>query len=205
MSEAVVLLSGGLDSAACLALAAKTHERREAVFFNYGQRSLDAERSAARYLASVTRTSLVELELHGAFQPCLLTDPLSDKLECVGRNTVFQTVAATRLQTGGHVYVGTLPDDRYPDSKASHLYDLSTSLSACFGRPIRIYAPFISRSAQSALRTLFALGGRDWVPHTTSCSVGGLEQHDWGVGCGRCKTCELRIRKLREHSFSSTD
>lgn len=208
----VVLLSGGMDSATCLALAARDHPPVRALTLVYGQRH-DREVRAARRLArrfGVARHTVLELPI-GPLLSSALTDR-SRRLPKAGRrrnripstyvparNTILLSVALGYAESvgAGSIYYGANAVDYsgYPDCRPeyvrafAHLARLATR-EGVEGRPIRVRAPLIRRSKAEIVR----LGDRLGVPWalTWSCYAGGSRP------CGRCDACRLRARGFRE-------
>jgi 7-cyano-7-deazaguanine synthase len=203
---AVVLLSGGLDSATTLAIARERGHRCHALSFDYGQRHA-IELAAARRVA----TSLGAAEHRvltmpiGQFGHSALTDPgiavpenPSDGIPVTyvpARNTVFLACALgyAEVLDAQHIYIGVNAVDYsgYPDCRPAfirafeNLANLATR-AAVEGRPMNVHAPLIELSKADIIRRGMALGVDYGL--TVSC----YQPDDAGRACGRCDSCRLR-------------
>ena len=209
----VVLLSGGMDSATCLAIAARSGTPVHALTVVYGQRHAREIRSA-RALARryrVRRHIVVRLPL-GALLSSALTDrtrPLPARPGTPGsipptyvpaRNTILLAVAlgyaeSHRLDT---IVIGANAIDYsgYPDCRPAflHAFERLARLGTKAGIEgtvrLRVRAPLLRKSKAEIVR----LGERLGVPWrlTWSCYAGGR------TPCGRCDSCRLRARGFVE-------
>ena len=206
MSRAVILLSGGMDSATCLAIAAAEGHECYALSFDYGQRH-SAELVAARTIAAsfdVAAYRVLCMDL-GELGGSALTDkniavPVqpSDQIPLTyvpARNTVFLSFALgwAEVLDADFIYIGVNAVDYsgYPDCRAEYIEafqrmaDLALKRSV-EGRPIRIRAPLIEMTkAEIVLRGLDL--GVDFAP-TVSC----YQADEAGQACGQCDACRLR-------------
>ena len=209
--RAVVLLSGGLDSATVLAMARAEGWRCYALSVDYGQRHraelVAAARVARAQGASEHRVARVEL---GVFGGSALTDPTipvphapSEGIPVTyvpARNTVFlslalahaEVVAADAIFTGANAvdYSG-YPDCR-PEFIAAfeHLANLATK-RAVEGHPVTIEAPIVRMTKAQIVRRGHELGV-DYAL-TVSC----YEADGEGRACGTCDACRLRREGFR--------
>jgi len=209
--RAVVLVSGGLDSATVLAMARAEGWRCHALSIDYGQRhraELEAAARVARALgASEHRVARVDL---GVFGGSALTDPSipvphapSEGIPITyvpARNTVFlalalahaEVVAADAIFTGANAvdYSG-YPDCR-PEFIAAfeRLANLATK-RAVEGHPISIEAPIVRMTKADIVRRGHELGV-DYAL-TVSCYEADAE----GRACGTCDACRLRREGFR--------
>jgi 7-cyano-7-deazaguanine synthase len=206
MTRAVVLLSGGMDSATCLALAASSGLDCYALSFDYGQRH-DAELVAAAAVAKsigVQAHRVLKMEL-GALGGSALTDASirvpetgSDDIPVTyvpARNTVFLSFALgwAEVLDADAIYVGVNAVDYsgYPDCRPEYIdafqrvADLATK-RAIEGRPIEIRTPLINLSKGEIIRAGVELGVDFGL--TVSC----YQADDRGRACGVCDACRLR-------------
>ena len=205
-SPAVVLLSGGLDSATTLAIARGRSHRCHALSFDYGQRHavelVAARRVAAALGAFEHRVLAMPI---GEFGHSALTDPAIAVPESSGegipvtyvpaRNTIFLACALGHAEAIGaqHIYIGVNAVDYsgYPDCRPAfirafeELANLATR-AAVEGRPMTIHAPLIEMSKADIIRRGLALG-IDYAM-TVSC----YQPDGEGRACGRCDSCRLR-------------
>ncbi|MGD0588459.1 MAG: 7-cyano-7-deazaguanine synthase QueC [Thermoplasmata archaeon] len=203
----VVLLSGGMDSATCLAIATRRHPPVHALTVLYGQRHAREVRSA-RALArrfKVARHTVLRLPL-GSLLSSALTDaarPLPSRQRpgrripstyVPARNTILLAVALGYAESHhlGTIYLGANAIDYsgYPDCRPEflrafeRLARVATKAAVERGEQVRIEAPLLRRSKADIVR----LGERLGVPwHLTwSCYAGERR------ACGRCDACRLR-------------
>lgn len=203
---AVVLLSGGLDSATCLAMARADGFRPVALSFDYGQRHL-AELDAARRVATaqgVADHRVVRIDL-GSFGGSALTDSRIAVPEQPGegipvtyvpaRNTVFLAYALALAEVTGaqDIYIGVNAVDYsgYPDCRPAfiaafeQLANLATR-AGVEGRHLAVRAPLMDLRKEDIIRAGTALGV-DYA-QTVSCYQADAQ----GRACGRCDSCRLR-------------
>ena len=212
MKRAVVLLSGGLDSATVLAIARAEGRRCHALSLDYGQRHR-AELAAAARVASALgavehRIARVDL---GMFGGSALTDPSMavPREPSAGipvtyvpaRNTVFlalalahaEVVAADAIFTG----VNAVDYSGYPDCRPEFLaaFERLANLAtkrAVEGSPIAIESPIVRMSKSEIVRRGHELGV-DYAM-TVSC----YDPAPDGTPCGRCDACHLRAKGFAE-------
>lgn len=203
---AVVLLSGGLDSATCLAVARQRGFRCHALTFDYGQRSA-IEVEAARRQAlkqQAAEHQLLQLPL-GQFGGSALTDKNISVPELPtegipatyvpARNTIFlsHALAWAEIIGAGAIFIGVnaLDYSGYPDcrpeyiKKFQQLLDVATR-AGVEGRKISLEAPLIHMSKAEIIRAGTDLGV-DYAD-TVSCYQAGEQ----GLACGQCESCRLR-------------
>jgi 7-cyano-7-deazaguanine synthase len=205
----VVLLSGGMDSATCLAVAERDARPVHALTVVYGQRhvrEVDSARALARHYRLKHHTVLT-LPL-GPLLDSSLTRPSRPLPKGAGRagripstyvparNTILLAVALGYAESHrlDAIYIGANAIDYsgYPDCRPPFLRAferaarLGTRTGARGGPGIRIEAPLLRRSKEQIVR----LGERLEVPWslTWSCYAGGR------TPCGRCDSCRLRAR-----------
>ncbi len=205
-TSAVILVSGGLDSATTLAIARERGHRCYALSFDYGQRhsiELGAARRIARALGVVEHRVLA-MPI-GELGHSALTDPAIAVPETPGegvpvtyvpaRNTVFLACALGYAEVieAQHIYIGVNAVDYsgYPDCRPGfirafeYLANLATR-AAIEGKLMNIHAPLNELSKADNIRRGKALGV-DFAA-TISCYQPDTQGHD----CGRCDSCRLR-------------
>jgi 7-cyano-7-deazaguanine synthase len=205
-TPAVVLLSGGLDSATVLVIARQQGHRCHALSFDYGQRHR-AELDAARRIAEaqgVAEHRVLPMPI-GEFGGSALTDPAIPVPERPGtgipvtyvpaRNTVFLACALGYAEVLGadDIWIGVNAIDYsgYPDCRPEFiaafekLANLATR-AAVDGRRTRVHAPLISMTKADIIRSGTALG----VDYSLTLSC--YQPDDDGRACGRCDSCRLR-------------
>lgn len=188
--KALVLLSGGLDSAVCLYLAVKSCGSVVALTFNYYDRRM-AEKNAARRLAEYVGVKLISLDLeflreasdNDMQSASLLRAP---SVYIPARNIIFYGIAAhyaERMQTsriyGGHIKVDM---QQFQDASKLFFEDMNTILRRSMrDGSIQICTPLIDLEKHEVLR----LGSNLGVPFhlTWSCYENGPKP------CGKCHAC----------------
>jgi len=204
---AVVLVSGGLDSATCLAIARSEGFRCYALSFAYGQRhaaELQAAESVARTLGAAQHR-VMNIDL-AAFGGSALTDPGIDVPEQASggipvtyvpaRNTVFLSLALAWAEVLGarDIFIGVNAVDYsgYPDCRPEfiaafeQLANLATRAGVEGAERIRIRTPLIELSKAAIIRRGTALG----VDYGATISC--YKADATGRACGRCDSCRLR-------------
>lgn len=210
--NAVVLLSGGLDSATVLAMASAKGYRCHAISFDYGQRhraELDACQRVAASLGAVDHRT-VKLDL-AAIGGSALTDTSIDVPEAPtegipityvpARNTVFLSLALGYAEVIGafDLFIGVNAVDYsgYPDCRPEFIRafettaNLATRAGTEGGEAFRIHAPLSERSKAEIILRGTELGV-DYA-QTVSCYQADAE----GRACGRCDSCRLRAEGFR--------
>ena len=217
---ALVLFSGGQDSATCLGWALDRFSVVETIGFDYGQRhrvELDCRtgfRAAlterfpnwARRLGDdhvlplATLATLSDSALTREAEIRLREDGLPTTF-VPGRNLIFFTFAAVVAHRRGikHVVGGMCETDYsgYPDCRDDTIKALQVALNLGMDRRFVLHTPlmWIDKAATWALAN--TLGGAALVDliveHTHSCYRGDrTHRHEWGYGCGGCPACALR-------------
>lgn len=207
MKKAVVLLSGGLDSATALALATRDGFECHALSVNYGQRH-QAELAAANRVAAALgahehRVIVLNLEIFGG---SALTDSSIDVpthgvatgipvTYVPARNTIFLSLALAWAEVleANAIFIGANAVDYsgYPDCRPEYLqaFEAMANLAtraAVEGKPLEIRAPLVRMTkAQIILAGIEA--GVDFS-QTVSC----YQADDAGHACGVCDSCRIR-------------
>ncbi|MGG5808603.1 7-cyano-7-deazaguanine synthase QueC [Falsiroseomonas sp. CW058] len=222
---ALVLFSGGQDSATCLAWALDRFELVETISFDYGQRhrvELDmrgAFRDAlARHEgwgARLGADHLLALDALGAVSDTALTRDAAITLQAnglpstfvPGRNLLFLTFAAALAYRRGlkHLVAGMCETDYsgYPDCRDDTLKALQVAINLGMDARFVLHAPLMWLDKADTWRLAERLGGAALVEAiragTHSCYLGDRTPHDWGGGCGACPACDLRARGWRRY------
>lgn len=206
--RAVVLLSGGLDSATALAIARSKGYACHVLSFDYGQRSL-TELNAAREIASkmgVAEHRVFRLQLED-FGGSALTDTSIDVPEgetegvpityVPARNTVFLSLALgwAEVLHAEAIFIGVNAVDYsgYPDCRPEFIdaFEKMANLATrngVSGEPIRIETPLIDLTKAEIIQAGVALGVDYGL--TLSC----YQADDQGRACGHCDSCRLRAK-----------
>lgn len=220
-NNAVVLFSGGQDSAIALAWALDRFARVETVGFDYGQRhAVELEARLRLRLAFAARggwgarlgpDAVVDLVGLGALSETALTRDQeiafdADGLPTTfvpGRNLAFLVFAAALAwRRGAAVLVGGMCEadfSGYPDCRADALDAQTRALRLGMDADFRFEAPLMRLTKGESWKLAENLGGPDLVDlineHSHTCYLGERgARHEWGYGCGACPACTLRAR-----------
>ncbi len=198
--NAVVLLSGGLDSATSCAMAKNEGYNIYALTINYGQRhraELEAAKRVAKHLG-VTEHKTISVDLT-QFGGSALTDasiPVPDYQSSTqipityvpARNTIFLSLAMAYAEVNNaqDIFIGasSLDYSGYPDCRPDYFeaFNQMANLATC----AKIHTPLIYLSKAETLRQGMELG----VDY--SLTVSCYQANDQGEACGRCDSCYLR-------------
>ncbi len=211
--KAVVVLSGGQDSATCLALAVQKFGVREvaAITFAYGQRHA-IETKFARRLAKrfgITAHKVVRFGFYKDITTNALLDPTMKIARrkgatcpttvVEGRNAFFLLAAAVWAKTLGatEIYTGVSEADfsGYPDCRAAFIRAQEKAIRLALDYPIKIVTPFIRMTKAKEWALAAKLGILDVIKNETVTCYNGIP----GAGCGKCPACRLRARGLAEY------
>ena len=206
MGTAVVLVSGGLDSATVLAMALAEGWRCHALSVDYGQRhrsELDAAAAVAKSLGA-TEHRVVRVDL-GLFGGSALTDPAiavpkgpTDGIPVTyvpARNTIFLSLALAYAEViaADAIFTGTNAVDYsgYPDCRPEYLaaFEAMANLAtkrAVEGSPVSVRSPIVRLGKAEIVRQGIALGV------DFSLTVSCYEADARGRACGLCDSCRLR-------------
>jgi len=210
--KAVVVLSGGQDSATCLAIAVRKYgaEAVAAITFSYGQRHAIEVRFAKRLARrfGVTQHKVVSLDFYRHITTNALMDPTM-KIErragaCCpttvveGRNAFFLMAAAVWAKGLGAtvLYTGVSQADSsgYPDCRAAFIRAQQRAIRLALEYPIRIVTPFMTKTKADEWALAAKLGILDVIKNETVTCYNGVP----GAGCGTCPACRLRARGFEE-------
>ncbi len=211
--KAVVVLSGGQDSAICLKLACDRHgsDCVAAITFSYGQRHA-VETKFARALArrfAVKAHKVVKLDFYrdltdnALFNPAIPIERASGS-SCPttvveGRNAFFllsagvwaKSLGATEIWTG----VSQADFSGYPDCRAPFIRAQQRSMRLAMEWPFKIVTPFMNRTKAEEWALADRLGILEVIEKETVTCYRGVP----GPGCGECPACILRARGLADY------
>lgn len=217
-NPAVVLLSGGLDSATVLAIARSEGFSCQALSFCYGQRhvvELAAAEKVARSLGAVAHR-VIDIDLRQFGGSALTSDvpvPKKNSAEEIGkeipityvpaRNTIFLSFALAFAEVSGasDIFIGVnaLDYSGYPDCRPEYIAafermaNLATKAAVEGGQAMKIHTPLIQLTKAEIIRRGLLLGVDYSL--TSSCYDPDVE----GRACGRCDSCLLRLKGFKEN------
>ena len=209
--KAVVVLSGGQDSALCLALAVRRFgaDGVAAITFGYGQRHA-LEMRYARRLArhfKIAAHKCVSLDFYRQLTTNALMTPnatIRRGEKCPntvveGRNAVFLLLASVWAKSLGatFVYTGVSEADfsGYPDCREPFVRAQARAIRLALDCPVRVVTPFMHQTKAQEWALADRLGLLDYIRENTLTCYRGIP----GAGCGKCPACRLRSRGLREY------
>ncbi|MDW3094222.1 MAG: 7-cyano-7-deazaguanine synthase QueC [Gammaproteobacteria bacterium] len=206
--NAVVLLSGGLDSVTALAIAQHQGYQCYALSFRYGQRHT-AELVASEKIAKaahVKKHHIVDLDLSLFESSALINQKLDIPIHPTNdipityvpaRNTIFLSIAIgwAEVLEADSVYIGVnaLDYSGYPDCRPEFIHafqsmcDLATK-AGVGGNGVKIQTPLINMTKAEIIKEGMSLGV-DYA-NTVSCYQATLD----GLACGQCESCQLRVQ-----------
>jgi 7-cyano-7-deazaguanine synthase len=219
---ALVLFSGGQDSATCLAWALERYATVETLGFDYGQRhrvELECREGMRRALAStfpawaprLGEDHTIDLSVLGSISDTAMTRNIEIETAAnglpntfvPGRNLMFMTIAAAiAYRRGLRVLVGGMCEtdfSGYPDCRDDTMKALQVALNLGMESRFVLETPLMWLDKADTWRLAEQLGGDALVElirvKTHTCYLGERgELHDWGYGCGQCPACRLRKR-----------
>ena len=219
-SSALVLFSGGQDSATCLAWALDRFARVETVGFDYGQRHAVEMQARLRVRDGMARVlpaladrlgpdHVVDITGFGRIADSALTSDRAIEMDArglpttfvPGRNLVFLTYAAALADRRGlEVLVGGMCEtdySGYPDCRRETMDAMQRALSLGLDKLVPIETPLMHLTKAGTWALAHDLGGDALVQliieDSHTCYLGDRDhRHPWGYGCGTCPACELR-------------
>ena len=215
MKRAVILLSGGLDSTTCLAIAREQGFDLFALTVNYGQRhvfELQAAKNVALSL-DIEKHSVLDIDL-AQFGGSALTDDIEvpkDRVESEiaeipatyvpARNTILLSVALARAETldSFDIFIGVnaLDYSGYPDCRPKYIesFERTANLATkagVSGKNFHIHTPLINMTKAEIIKSGTKLGVDYGL--TFSC----YDPQGTGAPCGHCDACILRLKGFKE-------
>ncbi|ENM5746086.1 7-cyano-7-deazaguanine synthase QueC [Vibrio mimicus] len=212
MKKAVVVFSGGQDSATCLVQALKEFDEVHAITFDYGQRhklEIEVAQKLAKQLG-VAAHKVMDVGLLNELAISSLTRddiPVSHDLQAnglpnsfvPGRNILFLTLAGIyAYQIGAAtVITGVCETDfsGYPDCRNDFVQAMNQALTKGMDMSLTIRTPLMWLNKAETWALADQLGALDLVRHQTLTCYNGLI----GDGCGECPACHLRKSGLNDY------
>lgn len=219
MSNAIVLLSGGMDSATCLFWAKSKFERVEAVGFDYGQKHR-AELKQAEMIAAMAEVPFKKFRLKDLLFGSSLVDhnqsvsaphKINGELPSsftAGRNALFLTLAASYGYNRGisNVVTGICQTDYsgYPDCREDFRASQERTLTLALGAEVSIHAPLMYLTKAETWRLAAELSTTEYNVleivrlMTLTDYNGNKTENEWGYGKRDNPASELRARGYYE-------
>ncbi len=225
--SALVLFSGGQDSATCLAWALAHYRRVETVGFEYGQRHAvelecrqrlreETRQRFPQWAARLGDDHLLDLRALGQLSETAMTRDMAIDTDAKGlpntfvpgRNLVFFTYAAALGWRRGirHLVAGVCETDYsgYPDCRDDTVKAMQVALNLGMDERFVLHTPLMWLDKAATWGLAEQLGGDALVEliveHSHTCYLGERGQrHDWGYGCGHCPACVLRAEGWRRY------
>lgn len=211
----LVILSGGQDSATCLALAASLYEGVYTLSFDYSQRHR-VELEWAEHLSKlsgakhheVIRVPSINQLGNSALTSNHAADiggvhPSNNDLPASfvpGRNIIFLMLASVYAYKLGikDIYIGVSQTDfsGYPDCRHTTIKATETAVTLGLDYDVNIFTPLIDRTKAETVQWMDGLGHLDWYKWTHTCYEGKRPP------CGECPACKLRAKGFEEAGIS---
>ena len=217
MKNAVVLLSGGLDSSTTLALAKERGYTPYCMSFNYGQKQLIELKSARKVKNSISPEAehkIVKIDLK-TFGNSAITDNIDvpknrsekeilSKIPITyvpARNTIFLSYALAYAEVlqANDIFIGAniLDYSGYPDCRPAYIeaFNIMANLAtsrAVGGEKIKIHAPLIQLNKAQIIEEGLRLG----IDYSMTLSC--YNPNENGYSCGECDACILRLQAFKE-------
>lgn len=220
--RALVLFSGGQDSATCLAWALQRYAQVETLGFDYGQRhavELTVRPQVLQQMRAINpewdrklgQDHMLDLALLGQISNTALTQDVAIAMQAnglpntfvPGRNLLFLMLAATlAYRRGLSVLVGGMCEtdySGYPDCRDDSIKAMQVALNLGMDTRLKLETPLMWLDKEQTWELAAELGGAALVEmirsQTHTCYLGTRDTlHAWGYGCGTCPACELRAR-----------
>jgi len=220
--KALLLFSGGQDSATCLAWALEHYDYVETVGFDYDQRHNIEMQCRDHVRAQIAKVfpewgaklgpdHIVDLSALGQISETSLTRDIEITMNesglpstfVPGRNLIFLNFAAALGYRRGltTLVAGMCEADfsGYPDCRKDTLDATMQSISLGMDKPFILETPLMHVSKAGAWDLAYQLGKQGLVDiileDTHTCYLGERgERHDWGYGCNECPACDLRAK-----------
>ncbi len=219
-NAALVLFSGGQDSATCLAWALEKFKRVETIGFDYRQRHRVELECRSRVLGKIKKIKpnwsaklgedhLIDLSLISKLGDTALTKDMKIEILATGlpntfvpgRNLFFFVTAATvAYRRNISTLIGGMCEtdySGYPDCRDDSIKALKQAMSLGLDRNLDIQTPLMWLTKAKTWDLADKIGGNDLInliiSETHTCYKGERSiKHCWGFGCGTCPACELR-------------
>ncbi|MFZ6677417.1 7-cyano-7-deazaguanine synthase QueC [Undibacterium sp. Tian12W] len=220
--RALVLFSGGQDSATCLAWALSRYAHVETIGFDYGQRHAielsvrpvlieKMRQFSPEWQSRLGEDHMIDLGLISQLSHTAMTEDIAIEMQenglpntfVPGRNLMFMMTAATlAYRRSLNVLVGGMCEtdfSGYPDCRDDTMKALQVALNLGMNTRLKLETPLMWINKAQTWQLAEQLGGNALVDlireDTHTCYLGQRgDMHPWGHGCGTCPACALRAR-----------
>lgn len=220
--SALVIFSGGQDSATCLAWALNRFAKVHTVGFTYGQRHIVEMECRTTVIEQIREMRfswagrlagdmILDLDVLGSISQTALTRDMEIEMTrsglpntfVPGRNLMFLIAAAAlawRLDCR-HLVMGVCETDfsGYPDCRDDSIKAMQVAINTGMGTKSVIHTPLMWMDKAQTWKLAEEDGGKELVEiirtQTHTCYIGERGPlHEWGYGCGKCPACTLRAK-----------
>ncbi|BBB69361.1 7-cyano-7-deazaguanine synthase [Undibacterium sp. YM2] len=231
--RALVLFSGGQDSATCLAWALSRYSHVETIGFDYGQRHAielsvrpvlieKMRQFSPEWQSRLGEDHMIDLGLISQLSHTAMTEDIAIEMQenglpntfVPGRNLMFMMTAATlAYRRGLNVLVGGMCEtdfSGYPDCRDDTMKALQVALNLGMNTRLKLETPLMWINKAQTWQLAEQLGGNALVDlireDTHTCYLGQRgDMHPWGHGCGTCPACALRARGYEYYRSGNFD
>jgi 7-cyano-7-deazaguanine synthase len=217
MKKAVILISGGADSATVLAIALNLGYEIHAMSFEYGQRhKVELERAQSIVYAKVASHRIIKLD-YECFNSSALVNKNIDVAKywhvsqvedaipqtyVPARNNLFLSYALSLAESIGayDIFIGVHASDfaQYPDCRPEFIakFEELANVATAAIEPISIHAPLISMNKSEIIAQGLKLG----VDYSSTISC--YDPDEDGVSCGQCLACQVRLEAFADNGVA---
>jgi len=206
VSKSLVLLSGGQDSATCLALATSSYGKVYSISFDYGQRhgiELECSEKLAEIAGVIEHFVIPISSLKALGDSALIgfSEDINSEHKrnknlpasfVPGRNLIFLSLASAKAYQLEihHLMIGTCQTDfsGYPDCRDVSMKAVQVAAFLCLDYPIYIHTPLMWKTKAETILLMKDLGKLDWYRYTHTCYEGERPP------CRKCPACKLRAK-----------
>jgi len=206
VKKAIVLLSGGQDSATCLAIAKQKFEDIHCICFDYGQRhriEIECSKELAKHANSTFECIDITFVKHLS-QSALVDETIEIKDTAnslpntfvPGRNALFLTLASMIAyeKKCTTIFTGVCQTDYsgYPDCRQDFIKSQQQTISLALDRTFKIETPLMYLTKKETVLMMKKLELLEWYKDTHTCYEGSRP------ACGKCPACKLRLAGFKQ-------
>lgn len=207
--SSLVLFSGGLDSTIALAIEKENNKNPVALFINLGQTNFRQEVVAAKKIAYMMNVELITFSLplneitnKGVMGSGAMDVPGSGFVPY--RNLVLLSIGAVVADqvNANEIVFGVLKDSTgggYRDTRREFFDQCEKVMQEAIPNDApKVITPFADKTKKDVWRLAKEMNVMDIAKHSFTCFTGGNIEHEWGTGCGTCRSCCLREQNFVE-------